>query len=146
MDEKKILDKRLFTIFGERFVKELASALRQAGKEASGRLIASLDSSIRDIAGELSIQIESEDYLQWVDQGRRPGTYPPISAISNWARIKGIDQKAVFPIARKIYQFGIKPTNVIEQATENTLRSNIFIDIEDQIAERLEQEFLDKFN
>jgi hypothetical protein len=104
-------------IFGKEYINELADQLKKQDKNASGDLIKSLDSRvIKTAMGTLyTIQLRAEDYLKYVDKGRRPGTYPPISAISKWTRLKGISQTAVFPIARKIKEKGIKPTNVIEK-------------------------------
>jgi hypothetical protein len=53
------------------------------------------------------------DYLTWVDRGRKPGTYPPIQAIQRWVAIKGIPKEAAWAIRRNIFKFGIKPTRVI---------------------------------
>jgi len=65
----------------------------------------------------------ANDYLQWVDKGRRPGTYPPIRAIQRWVQIKGIPKEAAWAIRQNIYKFGIKPTNVIKK-TQNIIQSS----------------------
>ena len=125
-DNKKIVDDQTARLFGSDYIKVLTALLRKEGKVASGALINSLDYRIQETAQDISIIILANDYLQNIDQGRKPGKYPPIRAISNWASLKGISQEAVFPIARSIYKFGIKPTNVIQKTNNEFLTSQTF--------------------
>lgn len=111
--KKQLFDDSLIKDFGKDYVKILTIQLKKADKKASGALINSIDYRLQDEANYIKILIEANDYLEYVDQGRKPGSYPNITAISKWASMKGISQDAVFPIARKIFKFGIEPTNVI---------------------------------
>ncbi len=111
----ELYDKKVLNEFGKDYVKILIRLLKKEGKDATGALINSISYKLRDVAGIIQYQLISNDYLTYVDEGRRPGTYPPIRAISDWVRVKGISQDAVFPIARSIYKFGIEPTNVISK-------------------------------
>lgn len=104
--------------FGKDYVKILYRELRREGKDATGALINSLAFEIKEEATQIQFLIKANDYLKYVDKGRKPGKYPPIKAIAQWARVKGISQDAVFPIARSIYKFGIKPTNVIQRVVK----------------------------
>ncbi len=115
--DNSILDEKNLRMFGQDYVKILVALLKQAGKSASGALINSIDSRIVVDAETAFIELLANDYLEYVDQGRKPGKYPPIRAISEWCRIKGIESSAAFPIARSIYKFGIKPTHVIQKTT-----------------------------
>ena len=103
------------------FKKILKDNLMKHGKKATGNLIKSIDSELRLEESSLSFSISAEDYLEYVDRGRKPGKYPNINAISKWAKLKGISQSAVFPIARKIKEEGIKPTNVIRTTSKEIL-------------------------
>ena len=85
----------------------LKDNLLKHGKKATGNLIKSIDSELRLEQDTMIFELSAEDYLVYVDQGRKPGKYPNINAISKWATIKGIPQSAVFPIARKIKEEGI---------------------------------------
>jgi hypothetical protein len=123
--------------FAKQWVEALKQNLIKKGKLASGNLVRSLDYRVSEVVNGPFIEIISNEYLQWVDQGRRPGKYPPIRPIANWARIKGIDQKAVFPIARKIFKFGIKPTNVI-QATDRQMSRQVDSALAQSIADNME--------
>jgi len=110
-------------MFGKSYVEQLILHIKKAGKNSSSRLVNSVDYRIQVTAEEIRILVESEDYLKYVDEGRKPGSYPPINAISRWANLKGIPQTAVFPIARSIYKYGIKPTNIIDNTTTEILNN-----------------------
>ena len=125
-DNKKIIDDQTAKLFGSDYVRVLTALLKKEGKSASGALINSLDYRVKETAQNISIIIQSNEYLQFVDEGRKPGKYPPIRAISKWASLKGISQDAVFPIARSIYKFGIKPTNVIQKTNNEFFNSQTF--------------------
>jgi hypothetical protein len=127
MAAQPILTSKLLNQFGKDYVNVLVYLLKnntvpsRAGlpaypKVASGRLINSIDYRLKETAQGIQFQLLAESYLQYVDKGRKPGTYPPISAIRNWARIKGLPKGAEYGIQKNIYKFGIKPTNVIRRA------------------------------
>ena len=78
-----------------------------------------------------TIELKAEDYLKYVDGGRRKGTYPPLSAIQKWVDLKGISRSAVFPIMRKIKEEGIKPTNVISKSLDQVLKGMKFRQFEE---------------
>lgn len=111
---KDLFSKKNLAMFGKSYVEQLILQIKKAGKNSSSRLVNSVDYRIQVTAEEIRILVESEDYLKYIDEGRKPGSYPPINAIARWANLKGIPQTAVFPIARSIYKFGIKPTNIID--------------------------------
>ena len=147
----KIIDDQTARMFGQDYVKILTALLKKKGKVGSGALINSLDYRVQESANQISIIIQSNDYLKFVDEGRKPGSYPPIQAISAWANLKGISQDAVFPIARSIYKFGIKPTNVIQETNNEFLNSQtlankyeqrISTNIEDIVTKMIEQELI----
>ncbi|MCP4761452.1 MAG: hypothetical protein GY870_06695 [archaeon] len=139
---KDIIDNSLAKEFGKDYIKILIAFLKKFKKIASGALINSLNSRVQSTAKDIQVFIESNDYLKYVDEGRKAGKYPPIQAISRWAQLKGIPQRAVFPIARSIFKHGIKPTNVIQLTTKefetspsltNKYEGNIAQKIEDKI-------------
>lgn len=136
--------KKLYDSYGTQLVQNLVREIIAAGKDSSGRLKRSIRYELRELANEIEVLIFGEDYLENVDKGRRPGSYPPISAISKWATIEGIPQKAVFPIARSIYRFGIKPTNVIQKALNKTDKK--FTDkLAEEYAAYVERQIIENF-
>lgn len=133
-------------IFGSDLIKTLIKQLKDKNKSATGRLIKSFDSRVQETADKVNVLINSEEYLKFIDEGRKPGSYPPISEISKWATIKGIPQSAVFAIAKSIFKYGIEPTNIIDKAIAQNWRNNsdkfetsIANKVEDKIIKDLEQ-------
>lgn len=128
-------------IFGEAYVAELSIMLRKEDKVASGKLLKSLDTRvIKTAMGTIyTIQLIAEDYLEYVDGGRRPNKKPPpIQAIRKWVRFKGIPLNAAYPIARSIGKKGIKPTNVIQKSLQRLTRSKGFRELEEDAGDWLE--------
>lgn len=122
----KIVDTKLANEFGRDYVKIMVALLKgnkPYPKVASGSLINSINYKLQDTATGIQVQLVANDYLKYVDQGRRPGTYPPIRAIQRWVSIKGIPKEAAWAIRRNIFKFGIKPTNVI-QKTKNIIEQS----------------------
>ena len=145
---KDIVDIKLAREFGKDYVRILISYLKRFRKKASGALINSLAPKVKETANDIAVFIETNDYLKYVDEGRRPGTYPPIREISRWASLKGIPQRAVFPIARNIFRFGIEPTNVIalttrEFETSPTLTSKYEGNMAKRLEDKIYFDFLD---
>jgi hypothetical protein len=108
----------------------LARQLVSDDKVATGNLINSLDYEVLQVANGLILQILADDYLTFVDKGRKPGKRPPQKAIQKWVENRGIKIKGQsskqtgFLIARSIGKKGIKPTNVIKK-TQQALFNNI---------------------
>jgi hypothetical protein len=112
----KLIDKKLANEFGKDYVKVMVSLLknnRPYAKVASGSLVNSINYRLQETANGVNLVLLVNDYLTWVDRGRKPGTYPPIQAIQRWVAIKGIPKEAAWAIRRNIFKFGIKPTRVI---------------------------------
>lgn len=103
------------------YEEQLRELLIQEGKEASGTLVNSVRTAIRTDGQKAVIEIYAEDYIRFVDKGRQPGRFPPISSIRSWVALKGISEEAVFPIARKIAEQGIPATPVINPTLEKVL-------------------------
>jgi hypothetical protein len=120
-------DPKLANQFGKDYVKILVTllknntipsrpGLRSYPKVATGRLIRSINYKLQPTAQGIQIQLLSEDYLKYVDQGRRAGAkYPPIAPLLKWARVKGLPEGAAYGAQKNIQRFGIKPTNVIKK-------------------------------
>jgi|TARA_R110000782_G_scaffold33087_1_gene80198 hypothetical protein len=140
MAKVDLYDKKVLNEFGKDYVKILIRLLKKEGKVASSALINSISYKLKEQAGLIQYQLIANDYLQYVDEGRKPGSYPPIRAIADWVRVKGISKDAIFPIARSIFKFGIKPTNVLKKTlteiqTSPTLRNKY----EDTLVENMEK-------
>jgi hypothetical protein len=128
---RKLIKKQAMDEFGKLWVKTLREQLittQPFPKRATGDLYNSIGYRVTQKDNDWTLTLLSEDYMKFVDKGvsgtqRRYNTpfsyknkYPKIDAIREWTRVKGIPEKAVFPIANKIFRFGMKPTNVINKS------------------------------
>lgn len=92
---------------------DLIKAYDAKGMRASGKFADSLEVKING----LNAQLWGEDYAQQLETGRRAGKFPPIVAIEQWIKDKGIANRIqgqisisslAFLIARKIAREGWK--------------------------------------
>jgi len=102
--------------YGELLVEVTKKNLADLDKYATGDLVDTMYYETVTADGKSVIQLVANEYLRYVDKGRKIGKFPPLQAISKWASVKGISQRAVFPIARKIAQKGIPATDVINKS------------------------------
>lgn len=121
---------------GVDFIKELTKQLLSADKKATGQLINSLDYKVVEVFDELLLNILADDYLKFVDEGRKPGKMPPSKVFFRWIDARGIKFKnkkgkfiskesTAFLIARSIGRNGIKPTNVIRKTIDSVYSNKI---------------------
>ncbi len=91
----------------------LAKAIRRAAPKDTGILVNSIQSEGPDmILGALEMRVNAEvAHAPVMDAGRRPGPVSKtgVARIKLWAKRKGIDASAVFPIVRAIREKGLKP-------------------------------------
>jgi hypothetical protein len=101
--------------YGELLVDSLKKNLADLDKYATGDLVDTMYYEVRSADGKTVVELVANHYLRYVDKGRAVGKFPPLQAIARWASVRGISQRAVFPIARKIAQKGIPATNVVNK-------------------------------
>lgn len=71
--------------------------------------------------GDLIFDIILNDYIQFIESGRRKGAkFPPVEPIVRWARSRGIptDNSTIFLIRRAISRDGIKPRPIMQYVFE----------------------------
>lgn len=99
-----------------------------------------------------SFVIIMEDYWYWVDEGRKPGRFPPVNAIRNWILDKPINfapingkiptlKQQTYLIGRSIAKKGTAGTDFTTLALDDTLDQALEI-FGEQYADQI-QEFLD---
>ena len=151
---EKIIDTKLANEFGKDYVKVLVSLLknnRPYAKVASGSLVNSINYRLQDTAEGVRVILLANDYLKYVDEGRRPSSdprkKPPIQAIQRWVAIKGIRPEAAWAIRNNISRFGIKPTRVLAKTrftleTNRTYAQKYEKIIVDQLTKNIEKDWL----
>lgn len=68
--------------------------------------------------GDLFFDIILNDYITYIESGRRKGAkFPPVQPIIDWARKRGIptDNSTIFLIRRAIARDGIRPRPIMAQ-------------------------------
>ena len=71
--------------------------------------------------GDLIFDIVLNDYITFIESGRRKGAkFPPVEPIVRWARSKGIptDNSTIYLIRRAISRDGIKPRPIMQYVFE----------------------------
>jgi hypothetical protein len=107
------------SFYGEDMILRMQEELVQNGSLASGMLYNSLSYEVREIANEIILSFNAEDYAKYVENGRKPGKFPPIDKIKQWTVYKGIPKEAAWPIAVNIFKFGIEPRPFIKPVIED---------------------------
>lgn len=125
-----------------RFLERASQVVEADAKERApvdtGRLRSSISRRIE--AGQQRAFIGSPvTYAREVEFGRKPGTWPDRDALQGWVRRHGMPSNATFPIARKIFRFGIKPRPyLIPALKDNQGRIEGFLKT---MADEVEREF-----
>ena len=118
------------------FTKDVAetyrSLLLRDGKNATGSLISSIKPMTPELVdGTFECSLSLAPHWKYVENGRRPGKFPPIENILEWVKAKPelarpnrLDRKELAPkqlaflVARKIATKGIQPGNQLEEAMD----------------------------
>lgn len=126
-----------FDLMGRRLAEKLKEAVNGKGITATGELANSF--TYRPEQGYVTFVA----YGQVVNDGRRPGRFPPIKPIVEWIKARGISaadktpEQLAFAIATKIKERGFRPqpfiqptVTQIEQQFADTFAQAIADDIE----------------
>lgn len=97
--------------------------------------------------GDLIFDIVLNDYIQFIESGRRKGAkFPPVAPIVAWARKKGIptDNSTIFLIRRAISREGVRPRPIMAYVFEEVDRewdTNLSNKLFDKIMEEIDNFF-----
>ena len=129
------------------FTKDVAETykglLLRDGKNATGELISSIKPTTPELVnGTFECSLSLAPHWKYVENGRRPGKFPPVDNILDWVKAKPqltrpnrLDRKEISPnvtsggtlltpkqlaflVARKIATKGIQPGNQLEEAMD----------------------------
>ena len=73
------------------------------------------------IIGRIGSSLKSETYPAVMELGRKPGTFPPVSALERWAHLVLGNARLAFTVARAIYRRGIKGHFYLKRGLESSL-------------------------
>lgn len=140
--------KEVLERYGEAFIKNAQQNLISRDAVASGNLIQSMEIDNIEINDRMmSVTLSLADYWYYVENGRKAGKMPPISAIEKWIEVKPVIPKVMknrkiptvrqqaFAIARSIGKKGTKPKKFFEKAKTQTWKQ-----FKDAIAEAIDKD------
>lgn len=99
-------------------VQKLREKLAEQDHNATGDLSASIEAEAVELADRWRIEVRANHYGRYVNNGRRPGSMPPIQAIYEWLKVRNIGielqteakrRGLAFAIAKSIRDKGITP-------------------------------------
>lgn len=145
--------------YGEYFIQQARNDLGQNHSYASGKLGDTMETDVQIYDGHFEVNIILQDYWKYVENGRKPGKFPPPNKIKEWIRIKPVvpypgkngklpttDQLA-FLIGRKIATEGIDPAPFFKKNVKPTydhFKEAIALAIDEDVARWIESEVLKK--
>lgn len=101
---------------------------------ASYKLLNSVETTVKRNDDEFIVSINLEPYWYYVENGRGPGKFPPVSKILDWIRIKPVipysdsrgrlptEEQLAFLISRKIAEQGTEGRNVLYETVDELNR------------------------
>lgn len=117
--------------YGEDVVAEMIAILDSKG---SINLQKSMEVEVLEDMKFIQLTISMNHYAPFTDTGRGPGVMPPKAAIEKWAAERGIPERAVYPIRKKIAEQGTK------HAAKDFLK--VFYEKFPEIKENIKQEVI----
>jgi hypothetical protein len=117
--------------FGKLLVEEYKDNLILNNVNASDNLYNSVKYMLDVGSKKFEVKLQLADYWKYVENGRKPGKWPPISAIEKWIEIKPVlprpmangqlptNKQLAFLIARKIGLEGIQPRPILDQSIKD---------------------------
>jgi hypothetical protein len=136
-------NKDAFNYYALIIIEELQRLLNENDITSASNLYNSLDSQFIDSLDGIQLDVISNDYLKFVDEGRSPGKFPPIDAIKDWVGTKGIDESAAWPIAHKIFKFGIEPKNILDDLIRRS-QDNLLREFDTKLIDSVGDDIIDK--
>ena len=139
--------------YGEYFIQAARNDLGANKAYASGLLGDTMESIVKIYDDHFEVDIELQDYWYYVDNGRRPGKFPPPNKIREWIQVKPVipyeakngrvptvDQ-LTFLIGRKIANEGTDPKPFFQKniaPTYEHFKEAIALAIDEDLAEYIE--------
>jgi hypothetical protein len=74
---------------------------------ATGKLRDSIKYKIVETENNIAVYLDAEDYWINIEEGRKPGTYPPTKPLKSWIKLKGLKMNE-YQLSKSIKTKGIK--------------------------------------
>lgn len=124
---------RVLNEFADYFIQQARSNLGKNGSYASGALGDTMQKIIEIKENHYSVSIELQNYWEHIENGRKPGKFPPPYRIQEWISVKPVHPRPLkngklptvkqlsFLIGRKIAEEGIQPKPFFKPALQDAL-------------------------
>lgn len=136
---------------------DFKTAFRQAMIDSdhlvTGEMANSMKWETTIISNGYLITISLKDYAYWLENGRKPGKFPPVNKIKEWVRARRIlprplpngklptENQLAYLIGRKISKVGTKPTHLIENTMSDfQLLNKLLNKLADELQKEIEKE------
>ena len=138
--------------FGRFLVEEYQDNLILEDAIASKTLYNSLQYKVENGNNSFEVKLSLEDYWKYIENGRKPGKFPPISAIKRWIEIKPVlprpmangqlptTAQLAYLIYRKIGLEGIKPRPILQKSIDDVFEVMREF-LEEALAKDIQEEF-----
>ena len=128
---------------GDSLTEDMKSIIKLNGAMATGALYNKLKAVAVESNTTYKIVISYPIQGKFIDEGRKPGSMPPLKDIENWTRIKGIPISAAFPIAMKIKERGYKGIDFTRAVYGSEAKNSIKKHLGTDFAKYITQEILE---
>ena len=144
--------KSVLNDFGKFLVEEYQDALILNDAIASNTLYKSVTYIVENGNNSFEVKLSLEDYWKYIENGRKPGKFPPISAIKRWIEIKPVlprpmangqlptTAQLAYLIYRKIGLEGIKPRPILQKSIDDVFEVMREF-LEEALAKDIQEEF-----
>ena len=140
-------NKEILQGFVDTLKTDVINSMQAHGRYASGKTAREITTNADDNASELS----APEYIDKLEDGRGPtspgapaGDPTVFEQIKAWCAIRGIDEKAAYPIAKSIHKYGYKgkPGVLTEPLGEDNINNRLNNTLE-QLADNEVDSFLE---
>lgn len=114
---------RFLNDYSEKMEEILSSKYRSLGYELADKMFF----NVVQFDKVYKVVFNAAPYFKWVEGGRKPGKFPPQSAILEWIERKGIQPRngiskksLTYLVSRKIAREGIKPKPMLRETLQET--------------------------
>lgn len=104
---------------------DMVEALQQSVPIASTWLKDHIEFEVIQEGSKIILELKFPYYFKYVEWGRPPGKQPPIEAIIEWCKDKGIDVKWAYPIAKHIAEHGTRPQPVLRPYIDTKMMTDL---------------------
>lgn len=136
--------------FGKELADKYQINLAKDDAVESGKLINSIKYIFNKNNTSFEISMEMAEYWKYVENGRKRGKFPPISAIREWVSVKQVmprpyngklptENQLAFLIARSIANKGIRPRPIFHDTLDDVIK-DFENGLEDAFTKDLENE------